>query len=161
MQYQLDEGPCVDALRHEDFQRADDLADDKRWPCYAPKAAALGVGSQMVVRLFDDHNSVGGLNLYAFRPQAFDEDTRHIAWLFARHASLSMERAFKDEQLNEALATRNVIGQAIGMVMERYQMDEKRAFAFLVRVSSTSNIKLRDIAQELVDTANDRSQTLN
>jgi GAF domain-containing protein len=160
VQYQLDEGPCVDALRHEDFQRADDLADDKRWPCYAPKAAALGVGSQMAVRLFDDHNSVGGLNLYAFRPQAFDEDTRHIAWLFARHASLSMERAFKDEQLNEALATRNVIGQAIGMVMERYQMDEKRAFAFLVRVSSTSNIKLRDIAQELVDTANDRSQHL-
>jgi AmiR/NasT family two-component response regulator len=66
-----------------------------------------------------------------------------------------MERAFKDEQLNEALATRNVIGQAIGMVMERYQMDEKRAFAFLVRVSSTSNIKLRLIAQELVDRAND------
>ena len=155
LQYQLDEGPCVDAVRSQDFQRADDLADDKRWPFYAPKAAALGIGSQMAVRLFDDHNSVGGLNLYAFRPQAFNADTRHVAWLFAKHASLSMERAFKDEQLNEALATRNVIGQAIGMVMERYQMDEKRAFAFLVRVSSTSNIKLRQIAQELVDTAND------
>ena len=73
-----------------------------------------------------------------------------MAWLFAMHAALAMGRRRQIEQLNEALHTRKVIGQAIGIVMERYELDEDRALQFLVRVSRTGNIKLRTVAQEIV-----------
>jgi GAF domain-containing protein len=154
IQYELDEGPCLDALRGEPFQLVDHMPAEQRWPRYAPKAADSGVGSQLGLRLFNDDRTIGGLNLYSLRTGAFDVDTRYAASLFATHAAVAMGRTRQVEELNEALNSRKVIGQAIGIVMERFELDEERAFQFLVRVSRSGNIKLRDVAQQLVNERN-------
>lgn len=154
MQYELDEGPCLDALRRRPFLRVDDMPAEKRWPVYAPKAAERGVGSQIGLELYNDQRSIGGLNLYSLQRNAFDEDTRSAAWLFATHAALAMGRTRQAEELKTALEGRKVIGQALGIVMERFELDEHRAFQFLVRVSRNGNIKLRDVARRIVDERN-------
>jgi GAF domain-containing protein len=156
-QYDLGEGPCLEALKGEPFQRVDDMPAERRWPRYAPLAVEHGIRSQMAVELYTDKNSLGGLNLYSRHSHAFDEETRHTAWLFATHAALAMGRTRHEEELNEALGTRQAIGEAVGIVMERYELDQDRAFQFLVRVSRNSNIKLRDVAREIVAERNTRA----
>lgn len=154
IQYDLGEGPCVDAIRHAPVTVANALRHDQRWPRYVPQAVERGVGAQMALRLYVEDETLGGLNLYATATDTIDPDLQHLATLFATHAALALGKARHEEDLNAALATRKVIGQALGIVMERYHLDEDRAFQFLVRVSQASNVKLRDIAQELVDQAN-------
>lgn len=155
IQYDLGEGPCFDTLQGADIVVAPRLRQDQRWPRYVPRAAQLGLRAQLAVRLYhDDRGVLGGLNLYSTMSDEIDNEAKDTAELFAAHAALALSHVHERETLNEALHSRKVIGQAIGILMERYQMDEDRAFAFLVRASSHSNIKLRDIAQELVDNRN-------
>ncbi len=156
IQYTLMEGPCVDAVRGHGRSTVDNLVSDRRWPRYGPRAAALGLVSQMGVELHTEDESLGALNLYSSKAAAFDQDAPFIADLFASHAALAMGKAIREDQWLAALATRKVIGQALGIVMERYELDEHRAFAFLTRVSQTSNIKLRRVAEEVVGDANER-----
>ena len=104
-----------------------------------------------------DGRSFGGLNLYSTNASEINSSAVHIAQLFATHAALALGWARHDEQLSEALHTRKTIGQAIGIVMERYRIDEDRAFHFLLRSSSTSNTKLREVAQQLVDMTNSKA----
>lgn len=155
-QYELREGPCYDALSQADVLVANELQQDQRWPRYVPRAAEHGVTAQMGLRLFVEEETVGGLNLYSTEVDHFDPDVQQLAELFAAHAALALGRARHEGGLNTALHTRKVIGQALGIIMERYQLDEDRAFQFLVRVSSHGNVKLRDVAQELVDEASRR-----
>lgn len=155
LQYELGEGPCLYAIETQPVTLANDLRHDQRWPDYVPRALEYGLRAQMGLRLFADGETLGGLNLYSTAGETIDPDVAHSAELFAAHAALALGRALREDDLNAALANRKVIGQAIGIVMERYQMDEDRAFQYLVRVSQHSNIKLREIAQELVDQANE------
>ncbi len=156
LQYDLSEGPCVDTLR-ETVVVAPRLRHDQRWPRYVPRAAEAGVQSQLAVKLYlDDEGTLGGINFYSTATDEVDEDSQTLAALFAAHAAIALGHAHQLEQLNHALHSRKVIGQALGILMERYQMDEDRAFAFLIRASSHGNIKLRQVAQELVDQANRR-----
>ena len=150
-QYELSEGPCLDAMRDHTATAVADLRTDNRWPRFGPRAVAAGVISQMGIEIFRQHSTVGGLNLYASRPNAFDDDTRHAAALFARHAGLALDKSLTITNLTEALQTRQTIGQAIGIVMQRYTVDEAHAFKHLVRLSQTTNTKLRDIARSVVD----------
>lgn len=154
IQYELMEGPCVDAIRQDRFDRTDDLAVETRWPRFSARVLPLGVRAQMGIQLYTDRETLGSLNLYSRSPQAFDATTQHAAHLFAAQAALALGRALKEEQLNTALGTRKTIGQALGIVMERYQIDEERAFAFLARMSQNANIKLNLIAQQVVDQLN-------
>ena len=155
IQYSLGEGPCVDSLRGHDVVTAPTIRHDQRWPRYVPEAVAHGVKSQLAVQLYlEDGGTLGGINFYSTLSESVDEEARALAQLFATHSAIALSHAHERATLNEALQTRKVIGQAIGIVMERYQMDEDRAFAFLVRASSHANIKLRAIAQELVDQRN-------
>jgi AmiR/NasT family two-component response regulator len=94
--------------------------------------------------------------LYSTESETVDEDAVQLAELFASHAAIALDRASHEHHLNDALASRKVIGQAIGIVMERYQINEDRAFHSLVRASSASNMKLRTVAQEVVDTTHHR-----
>ena len=150
-QYGLREGPCVDTLRGADSVVASHLADDGRWPRYVPVAAEHGVQSQLALKLYlDAEGTMGGLNLYSTTSPTVDPAAESVAELFATHAALALGNARERETLNEALTTRQVIGQAVGIVMERYQISSDRAFDFLVRASSVGNLKLRDVAQELV-----------
>ena len=124
---------------------------------YAPQAVQEGLRSQLAVRLYlDDEGTVGGINFYSTVSDEVDQEAESIADLFADHAAIALHNADERENLNQALHSRKVIGQALGIVMERYGLNEDRAFAFLVRASSTGNVKVRDIAQELVDQANDQ-----
>ena len=155
IQYDLGEGPCVDTLRDADIVTAPHLRHDQRWPRYVPRALDQGLKSQMAVKLYlDDEGTLGGLNLYSTQSEDLHPDAGHVADLFAAHAAIALGNARQRENLNEALHSRKTIGQAIGILMERYQMNEDRAFAFLVRASSHGNIKLRDVAQEIVDQGN-------
>lgn len=157
VQYSLGEGPCVDTLRQADADvvTAPHIRHDQRWPRYVPAALDAGLRSQLAVKLYvDEEGTLGGLNFYSTKSEAIDPDAVVGADLFATHAAIALENARERETLNEALHSRKMIGQAIGILMERYGMNQDRAFDFLVRASSTSNHKLRDIAQELVDQHN-------
>jgi len=156
IQYELGEGPCVQAVETEPVVVVNNLRHDQRWPGYIPAAAAKGVLSQVAVRLFANGKHIAGLNLYSTEYDEVDEDCTETARLFATHAGIMVGHAEHEEQLNQALHSRKLIGQAIGILMERYRIDADRAFQFLVRASSTSNIKLRDVADELVTSSTER-----
>jgi GAF domain-containing protein len=155
LQYGLGEGPCVDTLRQTDVVVVPSIEHDSRWPRYVPEAVDRGLRSQLAVRLYlDDKGTLGGLNLYSTTAEDVDPDAQGIADLFAAHAAVALGHVRDRQNLQEAMHTRKVIGQAMGILMERYTMNEDRAFAFLVRASSHGNVKLRMVAQELVDSAN-------
>lgn len=149
-QYELHEGPCYQAAQDSVHIISPDLAADQRFPKYASIAVASGIRAQAGLRLFDAPKANGALNLYARQPGAF-EDFESLAALFAHHSATAIEYAREIDNLEEAVRTRTTIGQAIGIVMERYKMPEQRAFAFLARLSQSSNTKLRRIAQDIVD----------
>jgi GAF domain-containing protein len=155
IQYDLGEGPCVETIRGADTVVASHLGQDDRWPRYASAAAVHGVRSQLALKLFlDQEGTLGGLNLYSTTSAEVDPQAQSVGQLFASHAAIAMGNARERETLNQALLTRQVIGTAVGIVMERYRINAERAFEFLVRASSVGNLKLRDVAQELVDQRN-------
>jgi hypothetical protein len=154
LQYELGQGPCLDAAIEDPVVAVNDLATDRRWPQYGPKVAALGFGSQVAFQFRADPHVRGALNLYAAAPCEIDQDSIHLGGMFAGQIAVAMGWAKQEQTLTEALATRNLIGQAVGIVMERYQLDSDRAFAFLVRLSQSANTKLRTVAGGLVDSVN-------
>jgi hypothetical protein len=149
VQHELKEGPCYDVVTGDVLTYSRDLAEDERWPNYGPKAAALGLGSQLALRLLDGDGARSGLNLYAVRPGAFDE-AQEAAALFAAHARVAMAQAQGRQTLIAALTSRDTVGKAIGITMERYRITDEQALQMLVRVSQTNNVKLRDIAADIV-----------
>jgi transcriptional regulator with GAF, ATPase, and Fis domain len=154
LQYSLDEGPCLDAMHDHTSVVVEDMRTETRWPRFAPLAAAAGCISQMGIEIFREAGRVGGLNLYSSRPGAFDDCTRQAATLLAIHTSVVMGKMIAVDNLTHALQTRQLIGQAVGIVMYRYMVDERAAFAYLARVSQNSNVKLHDVAARIVaDTA--------
>jgi GAF domain-containing protein len=150
LQYQLNEGPCYAALTEERLVVVNDLAAAPEFPHYAPKAVDLGLGAQAAIQLLHNGDRAG-LNLYARTAGAFDRSTVQIAELFASQAAAVLGYAEQVEQLTEAVHTRTDIGTAIGILMERYGIDRQQAFGFLARNSQTRNIKLRVLAQHVID----------
>lgn len=158
VQYDLPEGPCVDSHEGEDVVVAPHIAQDQRWPRYIPQAVERGLRSQLAVRLhLADGGTVGGLNLYSTKAEDIDQDDVQTAELFAVHAAIALGRATEAESMAGAVKSRQHIGQALGILMERYQIDEKAAHAFLWRASSHGNVKVRDIADSLITEANDKT----
>lgn len=155
IQYELREGPCYAAVTEERFVLVNDMAAAVHvYPRFSPRAAELGVRAQAAIQLLHDHEldrEFAGLNLYARRSGAFDRSTVQFADLFATQAAALLEYAVQVEQLGEALHTRTDIGTAVGIVMERYRIDRNRAFGFLVRTSNNRNLKLRVLAQQVID----------
>ena len=154
VQYALGEGPCSAALQGTEEVSVSSLRDEQRWPGYVPQAREAGVRSQMAVKLHLDQSTLGGINFYSTTSDDVSPDAVALARLFATHSAIALGHAKERDSLNEGMQTRKVIGQAIGILMERYQINEDRAFAFLVRASSHTNLKLRAIAQRLVDDGN-------
>ncbi len=148
-QYALREGPCYSAATDTAQVIAPDLADDPRFTRYGPAAVAAGCRAQAAFRLYDRRRTQAALNLYSTRAGAF-EDLTTTAALFRSQAAVALAYAHEISNLQEALATRTTIGKAVGLVMERYQLNDERAFAFLTRLSQHRNVKLRVVAEELV-----------
>ncbi|GAA1520590.1 GAF and ANTAR domain-containing protein [Kribbella lupini] len=151
LQYDLREGPCLDAALRDPWVQVDDLAADDRWPGYGARAAdEFGIRSQLAFQFRAEPHARGALNLYANKAHAIDMDTRQVGAMFARLAAIALGWSRHDETLGHALGSREQIGQAVGIVMERYQLDPDRAFSFLARTSQTANVKLHDVAAALI-----------
>ena len=157
LQYRLREGPCYDAIRGETITVVNHAARDQRWPTYMPEAAKKGLRSQLGVGLYNNEEPLGGLSLYSTESDTVANEAVLAAQMFAAHATLALGRAREVSQLKEALDNRNVIGQAVGILMERYRIDDEYALQFLIRVSEQGNIALRNVAEETVSTANARA----
>lgn len=158
LQYKLNEGPCYDAITNGGITVMDDIQTEQRWPQYVVEVGQLGLRAQMGLQLYTADGVVGGLNFYALSP-GVDPDAIQLAELFAAHAAIALGRARYEHQLKESVASRQAIGTAVGIIMERYRISESRAFQFLVRASSTSNVKLREVAQEVVDSLSAELET--
>jgi GAF domain-containing protein len=152
LQQTIGEGPCLDAVWDQEVVLARDLANEPRWSDWGTTAVEeLGVRSLLCVRLYtNEEDTVGALNLFSTKVDAFDSDDEQEALAIAAHAAVAMVAAKELEGVRSGLDTRTVIGQATGMVMERYDLDAPRAFGLLTRLSSHSNRKLRDIARDIV-----------
>lgn len=146
-----DEGPCLDAIEGESYYLSDDISVDPRWEKWGPAVAALGIRSVLSLRLETKSRRYGSLNLYAERPGAFDLDDLAVATIFVRHATIAIANIHNEEGLLVAIDARKLIGQAQGILMERFGIDADRAFDFLRRQSQANNVKLRFVADWVVD----------
>ena len=148
---EVDEGPCLDALLHQGrIIRVDDMRREVRWPRFAPRAAELGALSVLAFPMFVKDDSLWALNLYAQEATAFTDESEHVGRLLAAHAAVGYAGAQREENLLAAIETRDLIGQAVGLLMERYSITSGRAFDTLIRFSRQTNRKLRDVATELI-----------
>ena len=155
LQYELEEGPCLDAIWEQETFQIDDMSADERYPRWTRAVAEqTGIRSSLSLQLFTDaeQNSLGGLNLYSPQPGAFDAETRAEALAFAAQAAVALRSAQTEENLRSGMATRNLIGMAQGILIERLRLTPDQAFAVLSRLSQESNTKLRDVARRLVET---------
>jgi GAF domain-containing protein len=152
LQIEYAEGPALEAVLDTSTLLVPDLRADGRWPRWSPSAAQLGIASVLVVRLWTSHATWGTLNLYAAQPRHFDANSVGLAEILARHASIAVASARNEESLTQAIDARKLIGQAQGILMERYDLDDRRAFDVLRRYSQDRNIKLNEVARLLVST---------
>lgn len=151
LQYELGEGPCVEAAWEEDTFLSTDLSSDPRWPSWGPKAVALGFGSMLAARLSIGDKTIGALNLYSADARDYTREDRDTATTFAAHAAATLITVRERENLRGAIEGRTLIGQAQGILMARFDLDADRAFAVLRRFSQTQNVKLRAVAEMVVD----------
>ncbi len=153
------EGSCSsvsDALYKQETVRLTDMESESRWPEFTAKAAGLGVGSMLALQLYVAGDDLGALNLFDEHADAFDEEAEHVGLLFAAHAALALSRAQQLDHLKRGMNTRDLIGQAKGVLMERLSVTSDQAFGLLVRASQTRNRKLSEIAADITAGAGQR-----
>ena len=151
LQSEVGEGPCLDAIWEHETVYVPDLATDSRWPRWGPRLVeATGMRSVLSFRLFTTQHTLGALNMYASRADGFSTSDMTEGLALAAHIAIAVAAAQQIEQLEAALDSRTVISQACGMLMERFDMDAVGAFALLTRLSSSQNVKVRDVAARLV-----------
>jgi GAF domain-containing protein len=152
IQYDTGQGPCLTALYQQKIVSVPDLAEEGRWPLFAERALALDVTSMLSFRLYVEGDDLGALNMYSPKPRSFDEESVHVGLLFAGHAAVALATAQEREHLAEAVETRDLIGQAKGILMERHKLTADQAFTLLVRASQHTNTRLRTLAERLTRT---------
>ncbi|WP_162448560.1 GAF and ANTAR domain-containing protein [Phytoactinopolyspora mesophila] len=154
LQDSLREGPSVSAAREQSTCLVRNTADDTRWPTWGPKVAELGLHSAISACLYTGRRTIGTIDIYAPQAGQLDEDDAARAQVLASHAAIALDCRHEEDGLRQAVETRNVIGQAQGLLMERYGLDARRAFDVLRRYSQDANVKLRDVAEQLVASGN-------
>jgi hypothetical protein len=159
IQYGADEGPCLDSMRTGTVVQIDDLREEERWDSYPPHAIAHGVISSLSLPLIVDGEPLGALNLYSSVPAGFAGPQRGHAQAFAGQCAAALTLALREvhqaqvhQQLAEAMASRSVIDQAIGILMGQHRCTAAEAFDLLRQASQHRNRKLRDIAADIVTT---------
>lgn len=151
LQHRFQQGPCWDAATSNPATRAPDLRTDERWPDFAPAAVEAGILSMLSFRLFTFDSRVGALNLFSEKVDAFTDESEVVGGMLATQAATALIANDRALQFRSALASRDIIGQAKGMLMERFDVDAVRAFELLARVSSNSNVPLAEIAERVVE----------
>lgn len=144
-------GPCLESAWTQEHVRIDDYTTDRRWPAFISDVLTqTPVRASMSFQLHRDATSMSALNLHATTPHAFDERGRALGHTFAAQAAVSLHAGTRQTQFHQALASRDQIGQAKGLLMERYDIGADQAFALLRRLSQDSNIKVSELARRLV-----------
>jgi GAF domain-containing protein len=148
------QGPVLSMLGNggDDSVMVADTQEEVRWPAWAAAAAARGFRSMVSVRLYTSERTIGALNLYDSRPHHFSDADVEVAHVLARHTAIALNTAYASEHFSRALDSRKLIGQAQGILMERQRITADAAFDVLRRASQHLNVKLRDVAQRMVDT---------
>lgn len=152
IQLEHGEGPDIDVLSDVVSIMVSDTTTETRWPDWGRRVAEVGVRSLLSVRLYTSSDTVGTLNLYDVEPNHFDVDDQAVAHILARHAAIALANARNNEQLHQAIDARKLIGQAQGILMERFDLNADQAFAVLLRYSQDYNVKLRLVAERLIAT---------
>ncbi len=155
IQYEVGEGPCLSAATEQSVVYTPQMREDGRWPVSASRLVdELGVGSMLSARLsFEDHRShtLGSINLYSMRENAFGEQDQILAVLLASLTSVVAHHARVRTNLEEGLLSRQIIGEAVGIVRAQHAASSEEAFRLLVTASNRMNVKLRIIAEQLVE----------
>ena len=141
LQYRRNEGPCVQAIYDQGIIVSNDVAVDPRWPRWGPQVQSLGVRAAMGVHLFTTQGAIGALNLYNRETQDYTSGDLELAKIFGSHVSIMLAHQRNDQNLWNAVDARHRIGQAQGILMQKYAIDETAAFGVLRRLSQTQNIK--------------------
>ena len=152
LQYDLGDGPCLEAVWKESSYLICDTAASERWPAWGRKVADAGVGSVLSIRLANEAETLGALNLYAASTDGFAPDDVDVAVVYAAHATNAMKAAQLISGLSTAVESRHLIGVAQGILMHRFELSMEDAFEVLRRYSSHTNVKLREVAALVVDT---------
>jgi len=152
LQTETGEGPCLQAIAEHETVSVPDMAAETRWPGFARRAAEAGAASMLSFQLFVAGDTLGAMNLYAREAHAFDAESEHVGHLFAAHAAIAFSAVRQGENLQVALDSRTLIGQAQGVLMERHDLTADQAFVLLTTASQHRNVKLRVVAEELVAT---------
>ncbi|WP_238165711.1 GAF and ANTAR domain-containing protein [Kribbella caucasensis] len=151
---QLDcgQGPCLAGIADRVSELVPDTLTEHRWPTWASAMVELGLRSVLSVRVHADDAATGALNLIAEKPYAFGRDEEATAHILAQHAAVAVATAQQTTTLSLAVDARNTIGQAQGILMERYNLTPDQAFDVLRRYSQQNNIKLNAVARHLITT---------
>jgi transcriptional regulator with GAF, ATPase, and Fis domain len=150
MQRRFREGPCLDAAVGHSVILCNNLGTDPRWPSFAKAATSAGVHAMLSFQLFTHNGRMGALNLFGLKPDGFTLESEALGAMLATHAANAYIADDKELQFRSALDSRDVIGQAKGMIMERFGVDAVRAFDLLVKLSQQSNTRVAVVAAELV-----------
>jgi GAF domain-containing protein len=148
-------GPCVEAATNEVIVRTDDFETETRWPNYSREVCTLGVRSGISFKLYTGDRTAGALNVFSRKPNSFGTDAEVIGSILAAHAAAAILASRESEGLQTALLSRDLIGQAKGILMERYDIDAVGAFDMLRKLSQQMNVRLAEVAQRVVDTRSD------
>lgn len=159
MMYEIDrlqiengEGPCVEAALDDLIVRTEDFQREQRWPHYSAEVLKLGLRSALSFKLYTSQRNAGALNIFAYEPHAFGPEDEAVGSVLAAHAAAAILASRQNEQLQSALSSRDLIGQAKGVIMERFNVDAVRAFEMLRELSQSANVKLVDIAKQVIET---------
>ena len=163
IQYESGQGPCLESIRDHEVVVTSDLAAEDRWPQFSSRAAEeTGIRSMIGFRLFVREDTLGALNLYSSQVAGFDADAPALGALFAAHAALAMANAAEHEHgedMQDALESSRTIGVALGILMGQSTVTRADAFQILSKASQRSNVKLRDLAEQIVERVESRAST--
>ncbi|MBA3349238.1 MAG: GAF and ANTAR domain-containing protein [Actinobacteria bacterium] len=158
VQYDVGQGPCLSSIKDQATFKIDNIGSDRQWPTFSAAAVDKGINSMLAFVLQVSDQSLAALNLFARRTNAFSKEDMRIGAIFASQAAHTLANAQthetdqrKAQQLEEALGTRSVISNAVGILMAHEGIDRDDAFAMLRSTSQALNLKLRVIAEGVVD----------
>lgn len=158
MQHVIGEGPCLTSIEKHATFRIDDFLEEKRWPRFSAEVAKRGIRSGASFVLEVSEESLAAVNLYSSVPGAFSDRDLEVGSILASHAAVALSNAQTHQknqelvrQLEESVQTRTVIGQAVGVLMAQRSMTRDQAFDVLKSLSQEMNVKLRKLAEQVVE----------
>ncbi|MFE5647074.1 GAF and ANTAR domain-containing protein [Rhodococcus sp. NPDC056516] len=155
LQHEYSQGPCFDAIWSHQTVRISDVVEELRWPHLMNAVREeTPVRSAMSIQLYTDGQELGALNIYSDTSGGFDADTEELAVNLATHAAIALSSARRGQQFRSALASRDLIGQAKGVIMERFDVDAIAAFHMLRTLSQEMNIPVIELATRVAKREN-------